>query len=126
MTILGLDAFYDTPIGQKNAAITAYALYQNSDYGKNYTLGTTYETGSMLHGHLGYVLPGKSKTRFQPYVSYDHREIDAINDNASQIGIGANAFFSGHNSKLTLEYQSLKYATNKAVNTVTLQAMIYL
>ena len=126
VTILGLDAFYDTPIGQKNAAITAYALYQNSDYGKNYTLGTTYETGSMLHGHLGYVLPGKSKTRFQPYISYDHREIDAISDKASQLGVGANAFFSGHNSKLTLEYQSLKYATNKAVNTVTLQAMIYL
>jgi hypothetical protein len=64
-------------------------------------------------------------TRFQPYVSYDERQIDALNDNASQLG-GANAFFSGHNSKLTLEYQTLKYATNKSVNTVTLQAMIYL
>jgi hypothetical protein len=57
---------------------------------------------------------------------YDERQIDALNDNASQLGIGANAFFSGHNSKLTLEYQTLKYATNKSVNTVTLQAMIYL
>jgi hypothetical protein len=48
--------------------------------------------------------------------------------NASQLGIGANAFFSGHNSReLTLlEYQSLKYASDKAVNTITLQAMIYL
>jgi hypothetical protein len=34
----------------------------------------------------------KSKTRFQPYVSYDERQIDALNDNASQLGIGANAF----------------------------------
>jgi hypothetical protein len=25
------------------------------------------------------------------------KEIDALNDNASQLGIGANAFFSGHN-----------------------------
>jgi hypothetical protein len=32
------------------------------------------------------------KTRFQPYVSYDERQIDALNDNASQLGIGANAF----------------------------------
>tara|TARA_R110000868_G_scaffold161201_1_gene391222 strand:+ start:842 stop:2080 length:1239 start_codon:yes stop_codon:yes gene_type:complete len=126
VTIFGLDAFYDVPVGKNGAAITAYALYQNTDYGKNYRLGTTYETGSMIHAHLGYVLPGKSKTRFQPYLSIDERQIDALNDNASQIGIGANAFFSGHNSKLTLEYQSLKYATDKAVNTITLQAMIYL
>ncbi|WP_367773257.1 hypothetical protein AB3G33_05590 [Flavobacterium sp. WC2421] len=126
VTIFGLDAFYDVPVGKNGAAVTAYALYQNTDYGKNYRLGTTYETGSMIHAHLGYVLPGKSKTRFQPYLSIDERQIDALNDNASQIGIGANAFFSGHNSKLTLEYQSLKYATDKAVNTITLQAMIYL
>jgi hypothetical protein len=126
VTIFGLDAFYDVPVGTQGAALTAYVLYQNNDYGKEYTLGTTYETGSMLHGHLGYVIPGKSKTKFQPYLSYDERQIDALNDNASQIGIGANAFFSGHHSKLTLEYQNLKYGTNKAVNTITLQAMIYL
>jgi hypothetical protein len=126
VSIFGLDAFYDVPLGTQGAALTAYALYQNTDYGKNYRLGTTYETGSMIHGHVGYVIPGKSKTRFQPYLSYDERQIDAINDNASQLGIGANAFFSGHNSKLTLEYQTLKYGTNKAINTITLQAMIYL
>ena len=126
VSVFGLDAFYDVPVGTQGAALTAYALYQNSDYGKNYRLGTTYETGSMIHGHLGYVIPGKSKTRFQPYISYDDRKIDALNDNAIQLGIGANAFFSGHHSKLTLEYQTLKYATNKAVNTITLQAMIYL
>ena len=126
VSVFGLDAFYDVPVGTQGAALTAYALYQNSDYGKNYGLGNTYETGSMIHGHLGYVIPGKSKTRFQPYISYDDRKIDALNDNATQLGIGANAFFSGHHSKLTLEYQTLKYATNKAVNTITLQAMIYL
>ena len=62
----------------------------------------------------------------KPFLSYDARTIDALNDNASQFGIGTNLYMSGHNSKLTLEYQSLKYATNKAVNTLTLQAMIYL
>ena len=126
VSVFGVDAFYDVPVGTQGAALTAYALYQNSDYGKDYRLGTTYETGSMIHGHVGYVIPGKSKTRFQPYISYDDRKIDALNDNATQLGIGANAFFSGHHSKLTLEYQTLKYATNKAVNTITLQAMIYL
>lgn len=126
VSIFGLDAFYDVPLGTKGAALTAYALYQNNNYGQNFRYSTTYETGSMLYAQVGYVIPGKSKTRFQPYVSYNDRQIDALNDNASQFGLGANAFLSGHNSKFTLEYQSTKYATNKAINTVTLQAMIYL
>jgi hypothetical protein len=126
VTILGIDAFYDAPIGKNGGAITAYALFQNSDYGKDFTLGTTYETGSMLHGHLGYVIPTKSKSKIQPYLSYDNRKIDAIDDKASQFGVGTNLYLSGHNSKLTLEYQSLKYAASDAVNTITLQAMIYL
>jgi hypothetical protein len=46
--------------GTKGAAFTAYALYQNTDYGKDYRLGTTYETGSMVH--VGYVIPGNQNT----------------------------------------------------------------
>ena len=126
VSVLAADVFYDAPIGSNGGALTAYALYQNNDYGKDFTLGTTYETGSLLHGHVGYVLPSQKTTKIQPYLSYDARTIDALNDNANQIGVGTNLYFSGHNSKLTLEYQSLKYATNKAVNTLTLQPMIYL
>lgn len=126
VTIFAVDAFYDAPIGGNGGAITAYALYQNTDYGKNFTLGTTYETGSLLHGHLGYVLPVKTKTKIQPYLSFDSRQIDALDDDASQFGIGTNFYLSGHNSKLTLEYQSLKYVQSDAINTITLQAMIYL
>lgn len=124
--IFALDAFYDAPIGSKGGALTAYALFQNNDYGKDFTLGTTYETGTLFHSHLGYVLPVNLKAKIQPYLSYDNRKIDAINDNATQFGIGTNMYLSGHNAKLTLEYQSLKYATSDAVNTITLQAMIYL
>ncbi|WP_445458157.1 hypothetical protein [Flavobacterium sp. HNIBRBA15423] len=126
VSIFAVDAFYDAPIGGNGGAITAYALYQNNDYGKDFRLGTTYETGSLVHGHLGYVLPIKTKTKIQPYLSIDSRKIDALDDNASQFGIGTNFYLSGHNSKLTLEYQSLKYAQSDAVNTITLQAMIYL
>lgn len=124
--IFALDAFYDTPIGGSGSALTAYALYQNNDYGKDFTLGNTYETGSLLHGHVGYILPFKTKAKFQPYLSYDSRKINALDDNANQFGVGANMYLSGHNAKLTLEYQSLKYATSDAVNILTLQAMIYL
>lgn len=126
VSIFAVDAFYDAPIGGNGGAITAYALYQNNDYGKDFRLGTTYETGSLVHGHLGYVLPIKTKTKIQPYLSIDSRKIDALDDNASQFGVGTNFYLSGHNSKLTLEYQSLKYAQSDAVNTITLQAMIYL
>ena len=80
----------------------------------------------MLYAHVGYVLPVKLKTKIQPYLSYNNRQIDALNDNATQFGLGTNLYLSGHNAKLTLEYQSLKYATSDAVNTLTLQAMIYL
>ncbi|RTZ08407.1 hypothetical protein [Flavobacterium sp. GSP6] len=126
VNIFALDAFYDVPVGTKGGAITAYGMFQKTDYGENFRLGTTYETGSLVHGHVGYVIPGESKTRIQPYVSYDNRQIDVLDDSANQFGIGANAYFSGHNSKLTLEFQSLKYATFNTINTITLQAMIYL
>jgi len=75
---------------------------------------------------VGFLLPLKYKTKFQPYLSYTDRKIDVLDDNATQIGIGANMFMTGHHSKLSLEYQTLKYAAADAVNTITLQAMIYL
>lgn len=126
VSIFAVDAFYDAPVGGNGGAITAYALVQFNDYGRNYTLGTTYETGSLIHGHFGYVLPTENKTKFQPYIQLDNRQIDAINDTATSFGIGANTYFSGHNSKLTLEYFNTKYGNNDAVATLTLQAMIYL
>ncbi|SEM25220.1 short chain amide porin [Aquimarina amphilecti] len=127
VAIFAVDAFYDAPIGDNGSAITAYATYQNNDYGENFTLGQTYETGSMLYGHVGYVIPNADKKiKFQPYALLKTRSIDAIDDNATSFGIGANAYISGHNSKLTLEYQNTKYGDNDAQGLLTLQAMIYL
>ncbi len=127
VAIFAVDAFYDAPLGENGSAITAYATYQNSDYGENFTLGQTYETGSMIYGHVGYVIPNDNKkTKFQPYASFNTRSIDAIDDNATTFGLGANAYFSGHNSKITLEYLNTKYGDNEAQSFVTLQAMIYL
>lgn len=126
VAIFAVDAFYDAPIGDNGSAITAYGLFQTNDYGDNYTLGQTYETGNMFHAHAGYVIPTQKRTKFQPYLHYTHRTIDAIDDSANQYGIGANAYFSGHHSKVTLEYQNTKYGSNDNVGTITLQAMIYL
>lgn len=123
--LFAVDAFYDAPIGEKGSAITAYAIYQSNDYGKDY-LYSAYGTGSMIYGHVGYVFNGdKTKTRFQPYASYSTNTYDAIDDTRNVFGIGLNAYMSGHNSKLTLEYQNQKFGDTDT-GTVTLQAMIYL
>ncbi len=127
VNILAVDAFYDAPLGQDGSAITAYAVFQNNDYGRDFTLGTTYDSGTMLYSHVGYLIPGqKDKTRLQPYVSFQTRSVDAIDDNANRFGIGGNIFFTGHHSKLSVEYSNFKYGDNDGVGTVTLQAMIYL
>lgn len=126
VNIFAVDAFYDAPLGQDGSAITAYAVFQNNDYGENYNFGP-YATGNMVYGHVGYLVAGpKDKTRFQPYVSYNTRSIDAIDDNASRLGLGANIFMTGHHSKLSLEYARSKVGDGDSTGIVTLQAMIYL
>jgi len=122
--LFAVDAFYDAPIGGNNAAITAYATFQSNDYGRDY-LYSAYGTGSMFYTHVGYLFGGdKTKTRFQPYVSYGANSYDAVNDNRNVLGIGANMYMSGHNSKLTLEYKNQSYVNS--TGSITLQAMIYL
>ncbi|UOB17125.1 hypothetical protein [Abyssalbus ytuae] len=124
VSIFAIDAFYDSPLGENGAAITAYATFQSNDYGRDY-LFSAYGTGSMIYGHVGYVIPGdKTKTRFQPYVSYGSNSYDAVDDNRNILGIGINSYMSGHNSKLTLEYKNEEFGDS--TGTLTLQAMIYL
>ncbi|KGL63053.1 hypothetical protein [Polaribacter sp. Hel1_85] len=124
VSIFAVDAFYDAPIGDDGSAITAYATYQSNDYGANY-MYSAYGTGSMVYSHVGYVFSGdNTKTRYQPYISYASNSYDATSNNRNILGLGVNAFMSGHNSKLTLEYKNQDYGTS--TSTVTLQAMIYL
>ncbi len=124
--ILALDAFYDSPIGAKGEAITAYAVFQNNDYGTDYNFGP-YATGAMFYTHVGYLLAGDAtKTRIQPYASFQTRTIDAIDDNATRLGIGTNIFMTGHHSKLSVEYASSKVGSGDSAGVLTIQAMIYL
>lgn len=125
IAIFAIDAFYDTPLGEDGSALTAYAVLQSSDYGKDY-LFSAYGTGTMFYGHVGYTFKGElTKTRYQPYVSYGSHSYDATSDNRNTFGLGVNAFMSGHNSKLTLEYKKEKFGTVDT-NIISLQAMIYL
>jgi hypothetical protein len=125
VSIFAVDVFYDTPLGENGSALTTYAVFQSSDYGKNY-LFSAYGTGNMVYGHLGYVFKGDlSKIRYQPYVSYGTHSYDAVSDSRNTFGVGVNAYLSGHNSKLTLEYKNEKFGSLDS-NFITLQAMIYL
>lgn len=125
VSIFAIDAFYDKPLGEDGSAITAYVIFQSSDYGKDYVF-SAYGTGTMVYGHVGYVFKGdKKKTRYQPYVSYGTHSYDATSENRSTFGLGVNAYMSGHNSKLTLEYKNESFGTIDA-NVISLQAMIYL
>ena len=99
---------------------------RQSDYGENYNFGP-YATGNMVYGHVGYLIAGaKDKTRFQPYLSYNTRSIDAIDDNATRLGLGANIFMTGHHSKLSVEYANSKVGDGDSAGVLTIQAMIYL
>jgi hypothetical protein len=125
VNLMAMDIFCDTPIGSKGAAITGYAVWENNDYGKDY-LFNAYGSGQMFYSHIGYLIPGaKEKTRFQPYISYLKHNYHATEDSKNRLGIGANAYFSGHNSKLTIEYANEKMGDTD-YNTLSLQAMIYL
>lgn len=116
VSIFAVDAFYDTPLGGNGSAISAYATYQSNNYGKDY-LYSAYGTGSMIYSHIGYVFAGdKTKTRFQPYASYGSNSYDASFNNRNVLGLGINAYMSGHNSKLTLEYKSGLWHFNKFNN----------
>jgi len=123
--IFAVDAFFEAPLSDKGNAITTYATYQNNNYGVDY-MYSAYGTGDMIYAHLGYLFSGdKSKPRFQLYSSVSLNNYDATKDSKNILGVGANLYLSGHNSKLTLEYKNETFGEGKK-NIITLQAMIYL
>jgi len=80
----------------------------------------------MIYSHVGYLFGGDvTKPRFQPYISYALNTYDVTDDNKNTLGVGTNIFFSGHNSKLTIEYKNDTFGSTKT-NFITVQAMIYL
>lgn len=124
VSLFAVDAFYDSPIGDDGSALTAYAVAQFNDYGKDYLFGP-YGSGTMLYGHLGYVLPGsKTATRFQPYVSYMNNSFD-IDKTRSRVGLGVNLYLSGHNAKITGEWNRTSFDGN-STSGISIQAMIYI
>jgi hypothetical protein len=124
VSLFAADAFYDAPLGDKKGAVTAYAVYQINNYGKNYLFNAS-GTGALFYGHAGYMFHSEKLTKIQPYVSYELNSYDVTSNNRTIFGMGSNLYLNGHNSKLTLEYKYEKFGESKT-GTVTLQAMVYL
>ena len=132
-THLNVDVFYDTPLGNNNSAITAYAMFQNSKMGENYIIGDVVGNGNQFYAHVGYLI-GKTnpegnhkfRNRWQPYISYSYRDYTALPEAAKEIKAGANFYIDGHNAKLTFEYGKSFHLPQQRDDVFTVQAMILL
>ncbi len=131
VTHLAADVFYDSPIGEKGGAITAYAQYQHSEMGDNYLNGRIYGNGSQFYAHAGYLIPKNSeehkfRNRFQPYAAYSHRDFKGLAEPAQELRLGTNWYIDGQNARLTVEYQKAFDLPKGSDDMLTIQAMIFL
>ncbi|MFA6260074.1 MAG: hypothetical protein WC760_01285 [Bacteroidia bacterium] len=127
---IGIDFFMDQPIGNQGSALTVYAAYSNTNYGKNYIrnngamnpviAGTSfsgggnsfpmYGTGTTFFGQLGYLLPrkilGEKGGQLQPYTNLLVSNFDRLNSRVIVWDIGFNWIIDGHRTKISLNYQN--------------------
>ncbi|MFL5743185.1 MAG: hypothetical protein ACJ751_00870 [Niastella sp.] len=108
MKLFAVESFLDMPLSSRQDAISAYAGFFNTDYGRDYlryngsmnpangsrgldgipfhgpTQGNTYPmfgTGKVIYAQLGYLLPEnflKAKSRFMPYVTFTNAKFDRL------------------------------------------------
>ena len=134
LQLLAIDVFYDAPLNkQKGTAITAYAGYFNTNFGKGYIrnlgpmaptngidkakasfngTGSAFPmmgTGQILYAQAGFLLPDKvlgNLGKLQPYVGYMQAKYDRLSDPVKTLDLGCNWLINGHGSKLSFNYQS--------------------
>lgn len=131
------DVFLDLPVGDKakKAAITAYSVLYDYDFGPNYlrnigimnegVVDNTYTgtralagpgnlqpmvgSGTIWYTQAGYLIPNKDekpKVRVQPFAAYTYKDFDALKKASSQFDIGTNFFLDGHHAKITAQYST--------------------
>ncbi len=132
MKVLGFDVFYDSPLSEKGNAITAYASYNNCDYGKNYIQSVSTPnpavgdgslingsgagfigvgTGNIYYAQLGYLFAKSDnqtkKGRFQPYLATQIAALEALDEPMTMYEVGANYYTTGtFGPKISLNYQN--------------------
>lgn len=131
------DVFIDMPVGakEKKAAITAYSVYYNYNFGPNYLrnlgimntgvvdpnfsgtkalagVGNTQPmigTGSIWYTQAGYLIPNKAekpKVRIQPFAAFTYKNFEALDKASGQYDLGTNFFLDGHHAKITAQYST--------------------
>lgn len=115
LKLFAVESFLDMPVGSKQQAISAYAGFFNTDYGKDYlrfnglmnpangtspangigghgpTFGNAHPmfgTGQVVYTQLGYLLPEnflKCKSRFLPYASFTRAKYDRLKGESMEI-----------------------------------------
>lgn len=108
-----VDAFLDTPVGDKGNAVNAYAAFMSFDYGENY-VGRWAGTGTNIYAQLGYYA---KSLKLMPYISLQSGSYDGFEENVGAMNIGANYFINGHNAKVTLEYHRINGDTREGAAT---------
>lgn len=132
MKVLGFDVFYDSPISKKGDAITAYAAFNNNNYGKNYIQSVNTPnpaigdntlingsgagflgvgTGNIYYAQFGYLFAKSEnidrKGRFQPYAATQIADLEALNTPMTMYELGVNYYTTGTlGPKFSLNYQN--------------------
>lgn len=132
MLKIAVDVFYEESLKKGRAGVvTLYAAYFNYSFGKDFVrmlntnnpahdvnanttlngsgnLFPSVGTGQTIYTQLGYLLP-KDKgfvSNLQPYVSLQHSEFEALDENILVYEGGLNWYINDYKTKLTLGYQN--------------------
>lgn len=130
VTHLAVDAFYDAPIGDKGHAINALAAFYQYGFGENSSFasgGLAPGNGNIVYLQAGYYIPVDDQG-IMPYATFSNQNFDNTPNASSELGIGCNYFITGHNAKLTAEYNTgVKGTTGAETNSrLTFQLHIFL
>ena len=134
MNLFSLALFYDTPLNkEKGTALNAYLGYFDTNYGPGYlrynnainpatsvtgsylagTQGNAFPmfgTGQQLYAQVGYLLKkdllGEGHGTLMPYATLQSAKLDRLDKQMNVYDVGVNWLIKGHNSKITLDYQS--------------------
>lgn len=132
MMLCAVDVFYDHPINkEKNTAITAYAAFSSTDYGKNYVrnigvmnpaTGSNDKnilngsgdgapligTGNTVYAQVGYLLKKDliKLGTLQPYAAAQYSQFQNLKDPMLMYEAGFNWLIEGHRTKISCNYQS--------------------
>ncbi len=140
MLMWGAAIFADMPLNDNRYALSAYAGYFSTDYGKNYVrnngimnpangnadpsvyngAGNAYPmfgTGSNIYAQVGFRLPrdlfGDNGTLL-PYASFRTSSFDKLKDPVNVYNAGVNWLMNKHQSKLSLNFEMRPVFTKQA------------